>query len=61
MNKELIERLEINMENAKMLGRIEGIVSNLKLYSDHFESKPIRSYFENELKRIVESVNNIKL
>ncbi|OUU64758.1 MAG: hypothetical protein CBC24_06785 [Candidatus Pelagibacter sp. TMED64] len=61
MNKELIERLEINMENAKMLGRIEGIVSNLRLYSDHFESKPIKSYFENELKRIVESVNNIKL
>ena len=61
MNKEIIERLEINMENAKMLGRIEGIVSNLRLYSDHFESKPIKSYFENELKRIVESVNNIKL
>jgi len=61
MNKELIERLEINMENAKMLGRIEGIVSNLRLYSDHFESEPIKSYFENELKRIVESVNNIKL
>jgi phosphoglucomutase len=61
MNKELIERLEINMENAKMLGRIEGIVSNLRLYSDQFESEPIKSYFENELKRIVESVNNIKL
>ena len=61
MNKEFIERLEINMENAKMLGRIEGIASNLKLYSDHFESKPIKSYFENELKRIIESVNNIKL
>ena len=61
MNKELINRLEINMENAKMLGRIEGIVSNLRLYSDHFESKPIKSYFENELKRINESVNNIKL
>ena len=61
MNKELINRLEINMENAKMLGRIEGIVSNLRLYSDHFESKPIKSYFENELNRIKESVNNIKL
>jgi phosphoglucomutase len=61
MNNELIERLEINMENAKMLGRIEGIVSNLRLYSDHFESKPIKSYFENELNRIKESVNNIKL
>ena len=61
MNKELIDRLEINMENAKMLGRIEGIVSNLRLYSDHFESKPIKSYFENELNRIKESVNNIKL
>ena len=61
MNKELINRLEINMENAKMLGKIEGIVSNLRLYSDHFESKPIKSYFENELKRINESVNNIKL
>ena len=61
MNKELINRLEINMENAKMLGKIEGIVSNLRLYSDHFESKPIKSYFENELNRIKESVNNIKL
>ena len=61
MNKEFLDRLEINMENAKMLGRIEGIVSNLRLYSDHFESKPIRSYFENELNRINESVNNIKL
>ena len=61
MNKEFLDRLEINMENAKMLGRIEGIVSNLRLYSDHSESKPIRSYFENELNRINESVNNIKL
>ena len=61
MNKEFLDRLEINMENAKMLGRIEGIVSNLRLYSDHFESKPIRSYFENELNKINESVNNIKL
>ena len=61
MNKEFLDRLEINMENAKMLGRIEGIVSNLRLYSDHFESKPIKSYFENELNRINESVNNIKL
>ena len=61
MNKKIIDRLEINMENAKMLGRIEGIVSNLRLYSDHFESKPIKSYFENELNRIKESVNNIKL
>ena len=61
MNKEFLDRLEINMENAKMLGRIEGIVSNLRLYSDHFESKPIRSYFEYELNRINESVNNIKL
>ena len=61
MNKEFLDRLEINMKNAKMLGRIEGIVSNLRLYSDHFESKPIRSYFENELNRINESVNNIKL
>ena len=61
MNKEFLDRLEINMENAKMLGRIEGIVSNLRLYSDHFESKPIRSYFENELNRINESVNNIEL
>ena len=61
MNKEFLDKLEINMENAKMLGRIEGIVSNLRLYSDHFESKPIKSYFENELNRIKESVNNIKL
>jgi len=61
MNKEFIDKLEINMENAKMLGRIEGIVSNLRLYSDHFESKPIKSYFENELNKIKESVNNIKL
>ena len=61
MNKEFLDRLEINMENAKMLGRIEGIVSNLRLYSDHFESKPIKSYFENELNKINESVNNIKL
>ena len=61
MNKEFLDRLEINMENAKMLGRIEGIVSNLRLYSDHFESKPIRSYFENELNRINESENNIEL
>tara|TARA_B100001248_G_C27266337_1_gene400904 strand:+ start:69 stop:254 length:186 start_codon:yes stop_codon:yes gene_type:complete len=61
MNNEIFERLEINMENAKMLGRIEGIVSNLRLYSDHFESKPIKSYFENELNKINESVNNIKL
>ena len=58
MNKDYIERLEINMENAKMLGRIEGIVSNLKLYSDHFESKPIKSYFENELNRISERICN---
>ena len=61
MNKEFLDKLEISMNNAKMLGRIEGIVSNLRLYSDHFESKPIRSYFENELNRINESVNNIKL
>ena len=61
MNKEFIDKLEINMENAKMLGRIEGIVSNLRLYSDHFESKPIKSYFENELNKIKKSVNNIKL
>ena len=61
MNKDYIERLEINMENAKMLGRIEGIVSNLELYSDHFESNPIKSYFKNELKRINKSINNIKL
>ena len=61
MIKEFLDRLEISMNNAKMLGRIEGIVSNLRLYSDHFESKPIRSYFENELNRINESVNNIKL
>ena len=56
-----MEKLEISMENAKMLGRIEGIVSNLRLYSDHFKSNPIKSYFENELNRINESVNNIKL
>jgi len=61
MNKELINRLKINIENAKMLGRIEGIVSNLELYSDHFESNPIKSYFKNELKRINKSINNIKL
>ena len=61
MNNKIIDRLKINIENAKMLGRIEGIVSNLRLYSDHFESKPIKSYFENELKKIKESVNNIKL
>ena len=61
MNKEFLDKLEISMNNAKMLGRIEGIVSNLRLYSDHVESKPIRSYFENELNRINESVNNIKL
>lgn len=61
MNNKIIDRLKINMENAKMLGRIEGIVSNLELYSDHFESNPIKSYFKNELKRINESVNNIKL
>ena len=61
MNKEFLDKLEISMNNAKMLGRIEGIVSNLRLYSDQFESKPIRSYFENELNRINESVNNIKL
>lgn len=61
MNKEFLDKLEISMNNAKMLGRIEGIVSNLRLYSDHFESKPIRSYFENELNRINESVNNIEL
>ena len=61
MNKEFLDRLEISMNNAKMLGRIEGIVSNLRIYSDHFESKPIRSYFENELNRINESVNNIAL
>ena len=61
MNNKIIDRLEINMENAKMLGRIEGIVSNLELYCDHFESNSIKSYFKNELKRINESVNNIKL
>ena len=61
MNKEFLDKLEVSMNNAKMLGRIEGIVSNLRLYSDHFESKPIRSYFENELNRINESVNNIEL
>ena len=61
MNKEFLDKLEISMNNAKMLGRIEGIVSNLRLYSDHFESTPIKSYFENELNRINESVNNIKL
>ena len=61
MNKEFLDRLEISMNNAKMLGRIEGIVSNLRLYSDHFESKPIRSYFENELNRINESINKIEL
>mgnify|MGYP007000207103 len=31
MNNKIIDRLKINIENAKMLGRIEGIVSNLKL------------------------------
>ena len=36
MNNKIIDRLEINMENAKMLGRIEGIVSNLRLYSYYF-------------------------
>ena len=61
MNKEFLDKLEISMNNAKMLGRIEGIVSNLRLYSDHFKSNPIKSYFENELNRINESVNNIKL
>ena len=61
MNNKIIDRLKINIENAKMLGRIEGIVSNLELYSDHFESKPIKSYFKNELKRINKSINNIKL
>ena len=61
MNNKIIDRLEINMENAKMLGRIEGIVSNLELYCDHFETNSIKSYFKNELKRINESVNNIKL
>ena len=61
MDKNYMEKLEISMENAKMLGRIEGIVSNLRLYSDHFKSNPIKSYFENELNRINESINNIKL
>ena len=61
MNNKIIDRLKINIENAKMLGRIEGIVSNLELYCDHFESNSIKSYFKNELKRINESVNNIKL
>ena len=61
MNNKIIDRLKINIENAKMLGRIEGIVSNLELYSDHFESNPIKSYFKNELKRINKSINNIKL
>ena len=61
MNKDYIEKLEISMENAKMLGRIEGIVSNLELYCDHFETNSIKSYFKNELKRINESINNIKL
>ena len=61
MNKEFLDKLEISMNNAKMLGRIEGIVSNLRLYSDHFESKPIKSYFENELNRINESINKIEL
>ncbi len=61
MNDKIIDRLKINIENAKMLGRIEGIVSNLELYSDHFESNPIKSYFKNELKRINKSINNIKL
>ena len=61
MNKDYIEKLEISMENAKMLGRIEGIVSNLRLYSDHFKSNPIKSYFENELNKINESIKNLKL
>ena len=61
MDKDYMEKLEISMENAKMLGRIEGIVTNLRLYSDHFKSNPIKSYFENELNRINESVNNIEL
>ena len=61
MNNKIIDRLKINIENAKMLGRIEGIVSNLELYCDHFESNLIKSYFKNELKIIKESVNNIKL
>lgn len=61
MNNKIIDRLKINIENAKMLGRIEGIVSNLELYCDHFETNSIKSYFKNELKRINESVNNIKL
>ena len=61
MNNKIIDRLKINIENAKMLGRIEGIVSNLELYSDHFESDPTKFYFKNELKRINESINNIKL
>ena len=61
MNKDYIEKLEISMENAKMLGRIEGIVSNLRLYSDHFKSNPIKSYFENELNKINELIKNIKL
>ena len=42
MNNKIIDRLEINMENAKMLGRIEGIVSNLELYCDHFETNSIK-------------------
>ena len=61
MNNKIIDRLKINIENAKMLGRIEGIVSNLELYCDHFETNSIKSYFKNELKRINESINNIKL
>ena len=61
MNIKIIDRLKINIENAKMLGRIEGIVSNLELYCDHFETNSIKSYFKNELKRKNESIKTIQI
>ena len=60
MNKEFLDRLEVSMENAKMLGRIEGSIKNLQLYEAHL-SETTRDYFRSELDKILKSVKNIKL
>ena len=60
MNKEFLDKLEVSMENAKMLGRIEGSIKNLQLYEVHL-SETTRDYFRSELDKILKSVENIKL
>ena len=59
MNKEFLDKLEVSMENAKMLGRIEGSIKNLQLYEVHL-SETTRDYFRSELDKILKSVDNIK-